>query len=543
MGIRFIVVIIGISLAYTFLLFNLFQLQVSKNKQYLARAESQYLAAGFLNAKRGAIYFTDKNGETLPAVTNKEFPVAYAVPNVLEDWVETANRLAPILNISVEELSKQLSKDSDPYELLSAEITPGVEREIEELKIKGIATTLSSERYYPFGSLASQVLGFIAPTSEDDIKSGRYGVEKFYDAELSGQSGKSLLGKIILPQSGEDLILTIDPNIQIEAEKILSELVKNFNAKGGTVIVQDPETGKILAFENTPNFDPNSYGEFDLQTFINPAVQGIYEPGSVFKVITMAAGIDSKSITPETSFYDTGELRISGRTIRNWDLKSHGTVTMANVLEQSINTGAVFAEQKVGREKFRDYLEKFGFKDETGIDLPGERKGDLSRLTNNAPEVAFATAAFGQGVAVTPIEMVNAFSAIANGGTLMRPYINSDLGPKEIRTVINLESSKVIGEMLVSAVDKAVIAAVSGYYIAGKTGTAQVPDFVNGGYTENVINTYIGYGPVTNAKFVILIKLDEPEGAPLAGRTVVPAFHELAQFIVNYYNIPPDRLR
>ena len=542
MGIRFIVVIIGISFGYTFLLFNLFKLQVSQNNEYLALAESQYLAAGYLNAKRGAIYFTDKNGETLPAATNKEFPVVYAVPSIIEDWVETANRLAPVLNISVEELSEKLSKENDPYELLSDEVTPEIKKEINGLSINGIDTTLSSERYYPFGNLASQVLGFIAPTSEDDVKSGRYGIEKFYNEQLSGLAGKSLIGKIVTPKSGDDLILTIDPNIQIEAERILSDLVKNFKAKGGTVIVQDPETGEILAFENAPNFDPNSYGKYDLEDFINPAVQGIYEPGSVFKVITMAAGLDTESITPETTFYDSGELKISGRTIKNWDLKSHGLVTMANVLEQSINTGAVFAEQQIGREKFREYLVKFGFEEETGIDLPGEVKGDLGRLESSAPEIAFATAAFGQGVAVTPIEMINAFSSIANGGKLMRPYLNADLEPRVVRTVLKPETSKTLGRMLVSAVNKAVIGAINGYSLAGKTGTAQVPDFVNGGYAEDVINTYIGYGPVTDAQFVILIKLDEPEGAPLAGRTVVPAFHELAQFIINYYNIPPDRL-
>lgn len=542
MDIRFTIVTIGITLAYVFLIFNLFQLQVSENSTYLARAESQDLASGKFEAERGVIYLSDKDGETLPIATNKEFPVVYANPRMLEDWVETANRLAPILNLPVEELESKLSKTEDPYELLVKEVTPEISREVEELSIKGIFVGVESERFYPFGNLASQVLGFVAPVSEDDTKSGRYGLEKFYDPELSGRSGKTILKKFVPPRGGEDLVLTIDPVIQIEAERILSNLVTDYRAKSGTVIVQDPKTGKILAFENFPNFDPNAYGEFNLGLFINSAVQGIYEPGSVFKVITLAAGIDTGKITPETTYYDAGELHLSGRTIKNWDLKSHGTVTMTNVLEKSINTGAVFAEQQVGRSIFKEYLEKFGFGEKTGIDLPGELEGDLGRLNDNAPAVAFATAAFGQGVAVTPIEMLNAFSSVANGGKLMRPYLNAELEPKVIRTVLRPETTRAMGEMLISAVDKAQIGKVNGYNLAGKTGTAQVPDFVNGGYTENVINTYIGYGPVTNAKFVILIKLDEPEGAPLAGLTVVPAFRELAQFILNYYNVPPDRL-
>lgn len=257
----------------------------------------------------------------------------------------------------------------------------------------------------------------------------------------------------------------------------------------------------------------------------------------------MAAGLDAGKITPDTTYFDTGVLKVSGREIKNWDLRAHGKLTMTNVLEQSVNTGAAFAERQTGHVLFRSYLDKFGFSEKTGVDLPGELSGDIKRLKPGAPEVAFATASFGQGVAITQLEMINAFSAIANGGRLMRPYINSAIKPMEIRRVISASSAKSVTNMMVSAVDKAGVGHIKGYSLAGKTGTAQVPDFKKGGYVPNeVIDTYIGFGPTTDPKFVILIKLDEPEGAPLAGATVVPAFRELAQFILNYYNLPPDRI-
>ena len=343
------------------------------------------------------------------------------------------------------------------------------------------------------------------------------------------------------PVAGENLILTLDPVIQVEAERILQNAVEKHGAVAGSVIVQEPDTGRILAMGNWPNFNPNEYQEADISDFMNPAVESRYEPGSVMKVITMAAGIDAGKITPQTTFNDTGVLMVSGRKIQNWDLKAHGVVTMTNVIEKSLNTGAAFAERQTGHPTFLKYMQDFGFSEKTGVDLPGELKGDLGRLMERgAPPVAFATASYGQGVATTPLEMLNAVATIANGGILMRPYVNADLGPQEIRRVISPETAKQVTDMMISAVDKAEVAAISGYTVAGKTGTAQIP--ARGGYTDEVIHTYIGFGPTAHPRFIILLKLDKPAGAPLAGTTVVPAFRDLAQFILGYMNIPPDRV-
>ena len=542
MGGRFISVISVLCIAYGLLLFHLYDVQVLQGKQYLAQAKSQYAALSATSARRGALYFTDRDGNKVPAATSKEYPVIYAVPKAIEDPEEAANQAALVLDIPTEELIRQFSRKSATYVLLMKKAPPGLAAKVEEANIKGLYVEEIPGRFYPFGSLASHVLGFVGPNAEDNGESGKYGIEKLYDASLKGIAGKIDGTKIVPARAGGDIALTIDLTIQKEAEHILANLVTKYRAKGGGVIVMEPSSGKILAMAANPVFDPNHYSEYGIGTFLNPLVEEIYEPGSVFKVITMAAGIDSGAITPDTTFNDSGKLVLNGRTIKNWDLKPHGIVTMTNVIEQSLNTGAAFAERKTGHAVFRGYLEKFGFGEKTGIDLPGELAGNISRLGPKAPEINFATASFGQGVAVTPLHMINAIAAIANGGTLMRPYISEAMGPKVIREVIGPDAARQVAEMMVSAVDKATIAHIEGFSIAGKTGTAQVPDLVRGGYTDRVNNTYIGFGPTKDPKFIILIKLNQPEEAPLAGLTVVPAFRSLAQFVLNYYNIPPDRI-
>ncbi len=539
---RLSALIIVFFLGYSALVFKLYNLQLSKGDYYLAQAQSQYAARDALSADRGAIYFTDKNGNRLPAVTTKDFPQIYAVPKEIEDPTEAAHMLAGILNRSAKDLLIQFDKPKDQYELLAKKAEPETASKAKDLKLKGLYVENVSQRFYPFGTLAAHLLGFVAPSADDAGLNGKYGIEEFYNSVLAGRDGTAKEGRITPARNGEDITLTIDPNIQKEAERVLKDTMDKFGAPGGMFIVAEPKTGKILALGADPGFDPNNYSKYEFSDFINPATQQLYEPGSVFKVITMAAGIDAGKITPDTKYYDNGEIKVSGKTIKNWDLKAHGWMTMTNVLENSLNTGSSFAESKTGHGVFREYLQKFGFGERTGVDLPGELKGDLRGVAANAPAVAFATASFGQGVAVTPMEMVRAVGAIANGGLLMRPYLNADLGPKEIRRVISPESARQVSEMMVSALDKAQIAAVKGYTLAGKTGTAQVPDLKHGGYTNRVIDTYIGFGPTKDPRFIILIRVNEPEGAPHAAETVVPAFRELAQFILNYYNVPPDRI-
>ncbi len=407
-------------------------------------------------------------------------------------------------------------------------------------------------RFYPEGGLASSVAGFLG--FQDKIRKGQYGLEEYYEPWLSGQVGfKNFLSQVGFGSStnqGSSLISTIDKNIQFFAETKLKELVEKWQALAGSVIIQDPKTGAILAMADYPNFDPNKYFNYSLEEFINPNIQNPFEPGSSFKTITMAIALEAGAVTPGTRYFDSGEVKILSATIRNYDLKSHGWQTMTEVLEKSINTGAIFAMRRVGQDKFLEYLEKFEFGNKTDIDLAGEADGNIKNLYTKR-EINFATASFGQGIAVTPLQLVNAYSAIANEGKLMRPYViekiikpsgeSVAIKPEVIGEPISSETAKTLTSMLVSAIDNGSIkkARVSGYEIAGKTGTAQEAK-PEGGYSDFFIHNLVGFGPAQDPRWTILVKLDRPKGVETAAVSLADTFGDIARFLVNYYGIPPS---
>jgi len=314
------------------------------------------------------------------------------------------------------------------------------------------------------------------------------------------------------------------------------------------------KTGKILAMANWPEFNPNDYGNVkNINVFINSAVQSLYEPGSVFKAITMAGALDKGVVNPQTTYNDTGKVEISGKIIENALKRAEGVQTMTQVLEKSLNLGAIFVQQKLGKDDFKSYVEKFGFADKTGIDLNGEAKGNISNLKTNH-DLEFATAAFGQGIAVTPLQLVVAYAAIANDGVLMKPYIVDKIistdgkqdvtNPVEIRRVISSDSASRLSAMLVSVVENGHTqrAGVTGYQIAAKTGTAQIPDPKTGKYLEiGTIHTVLGFYPAFNTRFAMIVKLDKPIGAQYAESTSAPLFGEIAKYVLNYYEIPPSK--
>ncbi len=505
---------------------KLYYLQVTKRDFYVEKAQVLGETRENLALRRGQIFITDRSGNEISAGLNKDYPIIYAVPKEIKDVKETASLLAPLIGEEKEKLEETIKNSSPMFRLLVDKAPEEMLAKIEEIKLPGIHIDSKQHRYYQFEKLASHALGFVGINEEYNLPTGLYGVEKYYNAELAG---------------GDEIRLTIDRNIQTQSESILRGLMETFGAKSGTVIVEEPSSGKILALANAPDFNPNAYSKFPVENFLNPATQSVYEPGSVFKPLTMAAGIDLGVITPETTFYDSGSVTVNGETIKNWDLKTHGAVTMTNVLEQSINTGAVFAARKVGKKNFLKYTKRFGFGGKTSIDLPDEVSGSLQNLERKeSQEIDLATASFGQGTAVTPIQLIGAFGSIANGGKLMRPFLNAAESPHVIRKTMSKETSEKVTRMMESAVEKAFVAALPEHRIAGKTGTAQIADLRQGGYLEEYNHTYVGFGPASDPKFVVLIKLERPQ-AILAGATVVPAFRELARFIINYYNIPPDK--
>jgi cell division protein FtsI/penicillin-binding protein 2 len=491
-------------------------------------------------AKRGNIYLTDySQSSKVLAAANKTINILYSNNKQLSSDISSiAEKLSGIVPIDKAKIELKLSETGKSYQVISRDVTSQEADNIKKLNIRGITVASQIERTYPMDDLVSHILGFVGFSGEE--RAGQYGVEAFYNTTLGG-------GEI----QGKDLILTIDLNIQETIAAKLSETLKKLDSPSGTIIVQEPKTGNILAMVSSPSFDPNNYWASDYITYINPAVQEVYEPGSSFKPVTMAGAIDQGVITPETTYTDSGQVVIADRTIKNFDEKAHGVKTMREVLQMSLNTGVVFVEDKMGDDTFLNNVVAFGFGSKTGIDLSGEVGGNISQLFNNR-KINFATASFGQGIAVTPIQLINAYSVIANGGKLMKPNIVSKIidgdssekiEPKIIGAPINEKTAKTIQSMLTDVVDKGFDKArIKGYDIAGKTGTAQIPD-ESGGYMgqDRFIHNFVGFAPSYNARFVVLIKVDQPKGIKFAADSLSPVFGDIAKYLIRYFNIPPTR--
>lgn len=542
---------------------KIFLMQIIHYRDYVSLAARQHRLVEELLPERGTIFFQDKKGNRIPVALTKTYQTVIASPKDIENPDSAASFLAKTLNLDEKALREKLSQKDDLHEIIAKKIEPDTAEKIEARNIKGLSLEEEKRRVYPHGVLASHILGFVS--KEEKEEQGRYGIERFYEEELGGKIGffegaKDAFGfwvalgrRIVSPQKdGADILLTVDYNIQVKTEEILDGLVKKWMPSSGSALVMDPARGNILALAGNPRFDPNDFAkEKDFSIFLNPVVESRFELGSVMKPFTMAAAIQERVVTPETTYEDTGEVKIGGYTIKNFDLKAHGTPTMSQVIEKSLNTGIVFVSRLLGKDKQREYLKRFGFSEKTGIDMPGEVSGDISNLTDGR-DIDFATASFGQGIAVSPIELVQAFGAIANGGNIFKPYIVDrvidDSGneakkePQLKREVISKETTETITKMLVATVrggfEKR--AEVKGYFIAGKTGTAEMPRRDGKGYSDKVIHTVVGYAPAFAPRFLILLQMNEPQGNRFAANTLTPAFHDLAKYILDYYEIPPD---
>lgn len=543
---------VAVILAVAGLIFvHLIYLADFRRDYFVKMAETQYQNRQAQLARRGAIYVSDySSGEIQAVAIQKAFPYIYAIPRVSKDPTASAKRLNLITGLSEEEGRKIFSKKDDPFELVKANPSLPELEAVRVLNSGEISIGYEERRFYPENNFLSQTIGFLG--FEGDRRLGQYGLESFYEGLLSGRAGGEQpdpAEKFVRPD-GEDLILTIDKNIQLFVEKKLDELMKKWDSVSGVIIVQDPNDGRILAIAGSPSFDPNNYGQYRLSHFTNKNVQEIFEPGSSFKPLTMAAALDKKLVTPETTYDDWGEVDIAGFKIRNFNEKAFGTQTMNQVLEKSLNLGAMFVEEKLGDKNFLDYVINFGFGQLTGIDLAGEVAGDISNLYANR-RVNFATASFGQGIAVTPIQLINSYSALANGGKLYRPFVVKErvrlngetvvTKPELIGTPISERASTQIKTMLVNVVEKGFDkAVVKGYDVAGKTGTAQIAS-PEGGYSEDFIHDMVGFAPAFAPRFVVLIKLEKPKGIKFAADSLSPSLGHITRFLLNYFKIPPTK--
>ncbi len=535
MGFRISLLIGVFCFLYALLGFKLYNIQLDKGGYYSAKAASLTEWSSSSVSNRGSIYLTDSSGSEIPAAINRYYPQIYAAPKDIADASSTITKLDDILGSGnlPSNMPQIFQNKKSMYSILINRATQAQADAIDSAKIMGVYVNDVVGRYYPLGSLASQVIGYVSKNSPEN---GIYGAEKYYNNALNGSSGNGSSASSF----GGDIHLTIDRNIQSQAEYLLGEAVAKYQAAGGTFIVEDPSTGKILALANLPDFDPNSYWQYPVSSFLDPTIQNVFEPGSIMKPITMASALDAGAVQTSTQYYDSGKLVLNGQTIMDWDHKAHGWTDMTTVIADSLNIGAAFVEGKLGNAAFLNYLQKFGFSEDTGIDLPGEVIGSMRQLTRaHSEQIDYATASFGQGISATPMRMVEAISAIANHGVMMRPFIDADQSPKEVRRVVSATAADETAVMMEHDVMHGKLAEIPGYTVAGKSGTAQVPDLKTGGYTNQVIDSYIGFAPALNPKFVALIVLYKPAGAPLSG-IVVPYWQQLASFILNYYNVPPD---
>jgi len=494
---------------------------------------------------RGELFAVDgpDERERIPIAVNEEYYLLFAEPNRIQDRVATAERLSEVIGIPKEEIRMRIADANDVYVPLKHFVSKEERARILELSLPGVNFSSELRRSYPSGVIFSAITGFVGFTGNE--RRGQYGLEWWYDEVLTKGSESE-------PTRGTSVVTSVNKTVQEKACVVLRDRVVSTESQSGSVVVIDPFTGFVKALCVFPSYDPNEYGKADIALFVNQVIAGAYEPGSVFKPITIAAALDSGVITPSTTFIDTGSVTFGSFIIRNAEDKVYGEVTMTRVLEESINTGVIFAAQKMGQETFLRYSRLFGFGSKTGIDLLGEVAGNVRSLERNR-DIYTATASFGQGITVTPIQIARGYAALANGGFLIQPRLGYALSRGNNETLIHdsIDSTSILGSRtssVISAMLASVVvsghskrSSIPGYFVAGKTGTAQVVDPNTRGYGGDTIHTFAGYFPLHKPRFVIVVRLDKPKKGRYAESTAVPMFRDLAQFLVQYYKIPPEK--
>lgn len=521
-------------------------------------AAAQYNLTFTLPATRGAVFSIDGS----PLALSIPAFLVFAQPALVKDPAEFSRQVSAILNIDEKEILSQITQPDRLWVPLMRKADKTLVDALTALNMPGLGFEKESKRYYPEASMAAHLLGFVGSDQNGSDK-GYFGLEGFYDRELGGKDGKIevekdirgapiLIGeaKRIEAEDGRSITLWTDRTIQNIVEKRLTEGIQKYGAKEGSVIVMDPITGGVIAMASFPSYDPASFGQFDKSVYKNPAVAASYEPGSTFKVLVMSAALNEKVVSATTTMDENGPVKIGQYSIRTWNNEYHGKQTMTEVIQHSSNVGMVFVESQLGKDKFLSYIERFGIGKPTGIDLEDETSPDL-RKSSQWRDIDLATASFGQGIAVTPLQMVRAVGAIANGGWLMAPLMvksirdpkgkTIEIKPKKITQVIGNNAADVMKEMMINAVDngEAKWAKPKGYRIAGKTGTAQIP--VAGHYDANkTIASFVGFAPADNPEFVMLVTVREPTSSPWGSETAAPLFFNIARDIFLYKNIPPS---
>ncbi len=545
---------------------RLYYLQVMKSSQFRDQADRQYVSKSQTVFDRGSILFSPRKGNPISAATLSSGYLVTFNPKQAQHPEDIFNALSGVLPITDDSLLSAVSAGT--YKEIAHRVDEKSKSRLETLKLSGLGIYTERWRNYPAGKRASNVLGLVGYTENGVTFEGRYGLEKYYNDVLSRNTSDLYTNFFAQIFSGAidafttdkrsegDIITTIEPTVQDELEKELASVVHDWKSDLTGGIVMDPKTGEIYAMAIDPTFNPNDFSkQKSAAVFGNPMVDRVYEMGSIVKPLAMAAGLDTGAVTAKTTYNDTGFITVNGAKISNYDGRARGTVDMQEVLNQSLNVGMAFVAQKLGNQRLTDYFTSFGFGKETGIDLPGETHGLVSNL-QSPRDIEHVTASFGQGIALTPIETVRALSALGNGGFLPDPHVVKKIqytsglsktlaynGDK--KQVIKPETSEEITRMLVNVVDKALLGGTvkqEHYSIAAKTGTAQMAlESGKGYYKDRYLHSFFGYFPAYDPKFIIFLFTVYPKGAEYASHTLTEPFIDLTKFLINYYEVPPDR--
>lgn len=544
---RRLALFMGLSVVFLVALFGrTFYVQVVAAPKLQEQAENQHVRSITLEAPRGTIY--DRNGETL--AISRTMASIYADPRNVKDPNATAALLAPVLNVPKAELLEKLTDAKSSFKYLVRKVDPSVGKRVKELKLAGIGVLSEPKRVYPKGALAPQLLGFVGGSDY----SGMEGLEYGYDEILSGEPGtmqvvRDLSGNRLstistdAAEPGQSITLTLDSEIQFEAERALADAVEEFEAKRGCALVMDPRTGEILAMASTPTFNPDAFGDQDRKTggTRNWIVTDMCEPGSTFKMVTVAAALENGVADPDTTFILPDVITAYDKVIHeaDEDVPSVRTLSVTQILSKSSNIGAVTLGREVGKDRLVEMIKKFGFTKKLGIDFPGETAGQLPEKWNG---VTIYQVPMGQGVAVSPLQLATAYAAIANNGMLLQPHLVKDIQQPWSRRVVSWTVAAQLRAMLQVTVEEGTgkKARLEGYTVAGKTGTAQKPNEKTAGYSNEVISSFVGMVPADQPKLLVLVMIDEPQTERLGAKVAAPVFARIADFALKRLGIPPS---
>ena len=548
---------------------KLFLLQIVHGKTYSESADRQYVTPKGDIYERGTIFFQNKSvggkdGQLIAAATQVTGYKMAINPTKIQDKESVYKKLSKIIILDKDDFIIKAIKADDPYEEIAHHLSKEKADAVTAMKIPGVTIYKEKWRFYPGDNLASHLLGLVG--YKGNTLGGRYGLERQYDSLLTKNGDNpyinffaevfSNINKALFDSDEKtgDIVTTIEPSVQGYLEKKLTEVKEKYKTDSIGGIIMNPTDGSIYALSVKPDFDLNNFSqEKESSIFSNPIVENVFEFGSVVKPLNMASALDAGVVTPETTYDDKGEVIVEKHEIFNFDKKGRGPgTTMQDVLNQSLNTGMVFVEKKLGKERLREYLLSYGIKDKTGIDLPNETSGLVSNILTSPREIEYANAAFGQGIALTPIGLIRALASISNGGNLVVPHVVKEIkyddGSKKVfsypttRTKISKETSEKITSMLVTVMDKGLKASLEHFSIAVKTGTAQVADKTTGGYyKDRHTHSFVGYFPAYDPKFIIFLYAINPKGVEYSATTWTQPFLDITKFLLNYYEIPPDR--